>query len=192
MNKVLWMILPPLLLAGCNQAETPAEQNLVAANESDLGNAMGPAMEPVAAPATDTPAYLAKASAGDLFEIESSRAIMAKTGNAGIKAFAQMMVEAHGQSTQKVKTAAQAAKLSVGAPALDSAQQDTLATIKSASGVAAEKVYLDAQRKAHDEALALHRAYADGGEVPELKTAAGEIVPVVQHHIDELAKLGTD
>ena len=52
-----------------------------------------------------------------------------------------------------------------------------------------DAVYIRNQQAAHDAALALHRAYATGGDTPGLKAAASEIVPVIEKHIAELQKL---
>ncbi len=189
MTRLIWIAAPTLLLAGCNAAGTTPADDALANNSAANSMAVG---EPVAAPVTDSATYLAKAGAGDLFETESSKAILAKTTKADIKSFAQMMVDDHGKSTAKVKAAAQAAGLTVAPPTLDAAQQQALDGIKAASGEAADRAYLDAQRTAHADALALHSGYRENGDTPELKAAASQIAPVVQHHIDELSKLSAN
>jgi len=60
---------------------------------------------------------------------------------------------------------------------------------KAADAASIDAVYIRNQQAAHDAALALHRAYATGGDTPGLKAAAGEIVPVIEKHIAELQKL---
>ncbi|KTR83897.1 hypothetical protein NS277_07490 [Novosphingobium barchaimii] len=137
----------------------------------------------------DATSYLTKAGAGDLFEIESSRAILAKNPDKKVRDFAQTMIDAHTRSTAKLKAGANAAGLTVAPPKLDNDQQAKLDAIKSAGGAAAISTYLSAQREAHAAALALHQGYAASGDTPQLKSAAAEIAPVVQHHIDMLAKL---
>jgi len=184
MNRMLWIALPTLALAGCNRAAPPPVENAALDNSAETNAA---ASAPV--PVTDAATYLTKAGAGDLFEIESSRAIADKTGNAGIKAFAQMMITDHGKSTARLKAAAREAGLTAPTPSLDPAQQQTLDAIRNATGTAADSAYLDAQRTGHSEALALHSGYAVGGDTEPLKKAANEIAPVVQHHIDQLARL---
>jgi len=42
----------------------------------------------------------------------------------------------------------------------------------------------DGQISAHEDALSLMKNYADKGDTPSLKTAAGEIAPKVQEHLD--------
>ena len=182
MNRMLWIALPTLALAGCNRAAPPPAENAALDNGIETNTAD-------AVPITDAATYLAKAGAGDLFEIESSRAIADKTNNAGIKAFAQMMITDHTKSTAELKAAAREAGVTAPAPMLDPAQQQTLDEIKTATGSAADSAYLSAQRAGHSDALALHSGYAVGGDTEQFKKAANEIAPVVQHHIDQLAKL---
>lgn len=182
MKSLFGAVFAVALLSGCNQEPAPPTTGNTA--ETSLIDPTPPAAAAMAAPD-----YLAKAGAGDLFEIESSRAIMAKTDDKAVDDFAAMMVKAHGESTAKVKAAAQSAGLTVPAPALTPDQQAKLDSIKAADGDAAVTAYLAAQRAAHAEALALHHGYAASGDTPALKTAAKEIAPVVQSHIDMLAKL---
>lgn len=177
-----------LLLAACgsnNDTTPPAETAAVdAAAPADM-------TEPAGTPATpvDAAGYIAKAGAGDMWEIESSKALLAKSANADVKAFAQMMVDNHGKSTAKVKAAAAEAKIEVGAPKLDADQQKMLDEIKAADAASIDAVYLAHQKAAHDAALALHKDYAASGDTASLKKAAGEIAPVVEAHRAELAKL---
>ena len=100
-----------------------------------------------------------------------------------------MMIDNHGESTAKVKAAADAASITVPPPALDPEQQRMLDEIRAADAASIDAVYIRNQQAAHDAALALHRAYATGGDTPGLKAAASEIVPVIEKHIAELQKL---
>lgn len=194
MKAIYGAALAVCLLAGCdnNKAGTAAsdalDANSVTTNTANTSGGMDNAK---AMPATliDAAGYLAKAGAGDMFEIESAKVILAKNPDKAVKDFAQMMIDAHTESTAKLKAAATAAKLTVAPPALDADQQAKLDSIKSGTGIAAVTTYMAAQREAHGAALALHQSYAASGDTPQLKAAAGEIVPVVQHHIEMLAKL---
>jgi putative membrane protein len=149
-------------------------------------NAMSP---PIADAPTDPAGYLAKAGAGDLFEIESSNAVLAKTGSAAVKMFARMMIDHHTKSTDKLKAAAKADSVAVSPPALDPLQQSMLDEIKAANADTIDAIYKRQQATAHSAALTLHQGYAAQGDKPALKKAAGEIVPVVQKHIEELGQL---
>jgi len=181
------LIAALLLLGACGgnpDTGAPPEDGNTAGTTGALVDG-GPPAGTAAAP-TDAAGYIAKAGAGDLWEIESSKALLAKSGRADVKKFAQMMIDQHSQSTAKIKAAATAAGLQVAPPKLDSGQQKALDEIKGADAAAIDTVYLAHQRTAHDAALALHNAYATNGDTEALRKAAGEIVPVVEAHRTEL------
>ncbi len=193
MKKLIWLASTALLLSACGNndngsaapADTSGGDGVVAAD----GTAPPAATPAAPAAPTDAAGYIAKAGAGDLWEIESSKALLAKSTNADVKKFAQMMIDNHGQSTAKVKAAAAAAKIEVAAPVLDADQQKSLDEIKKADAATIDAVYLAHQKTAHDAALALHQSYSTLGDTDSLKKAAGEIVPVVEAHRAELTKL---
>lgn len=189
-------ILPlALALAACSGANdnAPAETTTIASDatvpESEAAPMAGTPATPV-----DAASYITKAGAGDLWEIESSKALLAKSTNAGVtnagvKAFAQMMIDHHGKSTAQVKAAASEAQMTVSPPDLDAEQRTMLAEIKAADAATVDEIYLMHQKKAHEAALALHQGYAASGDNAPLKKPAREIVPVIETHRTELAKL---
>jgi putative membrane protein len=182
-----------LLLAACGANETAdngADDTNDAATNT-MADAGGMAANDAAMPdaPTDAAGYMAMAGAGDMWEIESSKVFMAKSDNADLKKFAQMMVDHHTQSTEKVKAAAKSANLTPPTPQLDAEQQRMLDEIKAASATNVDEVYKRNQATAHQKALALHQGYAARGDNDALKRAAGEIAPVVQKHITELGRM---
>jgi len=140
----------------------------------------GPAF---AQPAAD---YVAKAGAGDMYEIQSSKLVLATTKNAGLKKFATEMVVDHSKSTADVKAAARRSRVTPKPPMLDADQQAMLKDLRGATGAARDTAYVGQQKTAHAQALALHQGYAASGDKPALKQAAAKIVPVVQHHMQML------
>lgn len=190
MKLVLTGALALGLLAGCAQ---PAENTDTAddAAATQTAAAMDGASAPSAdaAAPTDAAGYLAMAGAGDLFEIESSRAILAKSPDKAVADFADMMIKQHTDSTAKLKAAAGRDGVTVPPPQMTADQQAKVDGIKAATGASATDLYLTAQREAHPQALALHRGYAAAGDKSALKATAGEIVPVVQEHIATLQKM---
>lgn len=173
------------MLAACGSGDEPPAAD---SRPTETATAPAPPASMPDAP-TDAAGYIAKAGAGDLWEIESSKALLAKSTRADVKTFAQMMIDHHGKSTAKVKAAAGAASITVPPPVLDASQQASLREIQNADAATIDGVYLRHQQGAHDAALALHRAYATNGDTDSLKTAASEIAPVVEQHIGELQKL---
>lgn len=177
-----------LLLPACQDRQKPSATHESAAINAASPNAETASMSPPVQ-ATSASDYLAKAGAGDLFEIESSKAVLDKTKDAKVRDFADMMVKAHEQSTAKLKAAASEAKLPVNPPTLTPNQKSMLDAIRSTPAARVDAVYVEHQKTAHDAALNLHRAYAEDGDMAPLKRAAGEIVPVVESHIRQLADL---
>jgi putative membrane protein len=114
---------------------------------------------------------------------------MEASRNPGIRGFAEMMLRDHAKSTAMVKSAALQARLKVSAPRLTAQQSHSLARLRATRGPARDRLYVDQQKRAHAEALAVQQDYAANGRVPTLKAAAGKIVPVVRHHIAMLGGL---
>lgn len=126
--------------------------------------------------------YVMMAGAGDQYEIQSSKLVLASTSNADLKKFANMMISDHTKSTAMVKSAAMKAGLHPKPPMLDADGQDMIAKLKMAKGPDRDALYLTQQKMAHEKALALHQDESTTGTTASLKMAATNIVPVVQSH----------
>jgi putative membrane protein len=128
--------------------------------------------------------FLSKASASDAYERAAGKIAETRGKTADIKAFGAMMVRDHTKSSALLSAAGEK---SMGHPvhaSPPSAEQDKmLAELRSAPAANFDRVYLQQQKKAHEEALALIKGYADHGDYPGLKAAAAEIVPTVQAHL---------
>jgi putative membrane protein len=57
------------------------------------------------------------------------------------------------------------------------------------SGPTFDQAFQQIQIQAHQQALMLHQNYAAQGDVPALRTVAGQIVPVVQGHLQALQSM---
>jgi putative membrane protein len=179
-----------LALAACSGADSnaPTETTTVAFEPTGAESEAAPMAGTPATP-VDAASYISKAGAGDLWEIESSKALLAKSTNSEVKAFAQMMIDHHGKSTAQVKAAAGEAQMTVSPPGLDAEQRTMLAEFKAAEAATIDAIYLSHQKNAHEAALALHQGFAASGDTAPLKKSARAIVPVIETHRTELAKL---
>ena len=149
-----------------------------------------PPAEPVAAIAVDphnplmAPGYMARAGSSDQFEIQSSQLAHQASQNPAIHNMANMLIADHTRSTQMLMAAAQSTGLTPPPPALLPPNQAMLDQLRAAgSGPAFDQAFQQIQLQAHQEALALHQNYSAQGDVPALRTVAGQIVPVIQTHI---------
>ena len=173
--RVLAASALPLILAsapGAFAADPPAKQ------------AAAPAM---ATPSTST--FLTNTAVANLFEIESSKAALAKTKSDKIKAFANLMVTDHTGAGTKFKQAVTDAKLTPPAEKLDAKHQALLDDLKKKEGAAFDTAYVKAQHDGHVETVAMFEAYAKGGDNARMKQFANEMLPTLKAHLDQVSKL---
>jgi putative membrane protein len=101
-----------------------------------------------------------------------------------------MLVADHTRSTQMIIAAAQSARIPPPPPAILPQHQALLDQLRAAgSGPNFDQTFKQIQIQAHTDGLALHQGYATSGDVPALRTAASQIVPVVQMHLNQAQML---
>lgn len=61
--------------------------------------------------------------------------------------------------------------------------------LASTSGSQFDRLYGQAQRMGHQEALALHSSYAQAGNDPSLRQFAASVVPHIEHHLEDARRL---
>jgi putative membrane protein len=107
------------------------------------------AATPAAAQTMSAATYVAKAGAGDQYEIQSSRLVLATTTNPMVRDFANQMIADHTKSTADVKAAAQQASVRVPAPKLEPMQMRNIAALRATRGAARDALYNQQQKAAH-------------------------------------------
>ena len=171
-----------LTLGACNKKPDEAAMGAPDANPA--------ATIPTPADESAAPDFVAKAATGDMFEIESSKIALERSKNAEVKAFAQMMVDAHTKTTKGLNDAIANSGLTLTPPtALPQDKTDALADLRAAKPEDFDKKYLDAQVDGHQAALDLMTRYAQDGDNASLKAAAMATAPLVQQHLDKAKAL---
>lgn len=171
-----------LTLGACNKKPDEAAMGAPDANPA--------ATIPTPADEAAAPDFVDKAAVSDMFEVESSRIALERTKNPDIKAFAQMMVDAHTKTTENLKTAIAGSGLALTPPgALPDDKMSTLADLRSASADDFDRKYMDAQVDGHQAALDLLTRYAQDGDNASLKAFAAATAPAVQQHLDKARPL---
>lgn len=191
MSRITFTILVTgLTLAACNEASERRAENAAgsaAATAEATGDRIENAADNALSAIMPTPSaqdFVNKAAKSDAFEIEGAKLAAAQAQSPEVKAFAAQMIKAHTDSSAKVKAAAGKAKPAIKPDArLTRDQQEDLAELKKLTGAKFDDEYVDGQVDAHEDALALMRSYASGGNDPALKATAGEIAPVVEGHL---------
>ena len=149
--------------------------------------------DPTAPSATPRPTadYVMTAGQSDLFEIREGQIAEKMGKSARVRAFGREMIADHTKSTHDVVTAARSAGLSPTPPVLSDDQQQMIAQLTAATGADFDRVYVQQQLQSHQMALMVQTAYSQSGDDKKLRNTAAKIVPVVQHHIQELSELMT-
>lgn len=165
--------------------------NVAMATEGKVEDAAGRALGAGSAAAADTTAaYVTGAAFGDMYEIESSKLALTKAQSPAVKKFAQQMIDDHSATTAKLKAAIAAQRLEMTPPAaLDDRRSGMIENLKGMTGRDFDRAYLDQQTAAHQEALILHRGFAQGGDNAALKALAAETAPKVEHHLTMVKQL---
>ena len=126
--------------------------------------------------------YVAQAAASDQYEIQSSEMVLKQTKNETVRSFARKMISDHTISSKKLIGVATTASLSVPGTGLRGTQQTNLAALRDA-GTNMDQTYINQQRAAHAEAIALHQGVAENSAMPgSLSGFAKEVLPRIQEH----------
>lgn len=165
--------------------------------------ASGPVFAQTAAPAApadatattpvDTDTFLRMVLSSNDWEIQSSELAKTKSSNASVVQFADMIIEDHTAAAAKLKeTLKKKEEAPEGLPpaALTPKHQSMLQQLGAVtSGADFDKLYLDMQAQAHQEAITLFRGYASSGNDQALVGFAKETLPTLEKHFAEVGKL---
>ena len=108
---------------------------------------------------------------------------MTKASIPDVKLFAQQMITDHEAAAEEFKAAA--VKAGRGAPASDIDEEHArkVEDLKTASGPAFDKLYVEQQVKAHEDAVALFTAYSKSAEEGPVRKFAEETLPTLEKHL---------
>lgn len=174
-------IMGALLVGACGG---PPDENASTASGSaavngapDAGNAGTPA------PATAAQ-YVALASSGDLYEIESARVALQKATGQQVKGLAEMILADHQRSTRHLAGAAAQASPPLALAAVMSAdQQAGMDILRRTNGRAFDTTWLRQQVLAHQRAFDAAAHYASRGDVQTLRRHAASTIEPIQRHL---------
>ena len=144
---------------------------------------------PMAAARQQAQPYLFYAGAGDVFEITSSMILLNKSTNPQVRAYASMLIDHHTRTTDLALANAKAAGVMPPPPEMSPMQKGMIGALHAAAPAAIDRLYLQQQVPAHQQALALQQGYARSGDVPALRQTAQTAVPIVQSHLTQAQQM---
>jgi putative membrane protein len=159
-----------------------------------VGGAVGMASASTAGSHT-TAGFVQNACIGDLYEIEAGRIAAERSRNDAVREFGRMMVEHHTTAMHQMKSALMSSEVRRDFPdlqptgELDNRREGLLKHLQEAPADDFDKTWLDQQRLAHQETVALHKGYAEHGDNPQLRSVALGGLPMVERHLKTLQTL---
>jgi len=173
----------------CNSSGTENTANTDATAEtSAMGDTASATDTNMAADATlDSTSFPIMAASSDMFEISSSSQAQSKAVHADVKKFAGQMVTDHNKTTAELKTIASSKNITLPTAPLPK-HQKMIETISAGEANAFDKAYMDAQVKAHTEAVALFENASQNEADPELKAFAAKHLPHLKMHLEMAQK----
>lgn len=173
--------------AASNPADPGTSNSAVNAAQDATSSAVGAASASTAG-AVDTDAFVANAAISDMYEIQAGQIAQKKGQTQAIKDFGKTMVTDHTALSNSMKPLVVAAGKT--APSgLDERRKGLIDNLNAASAADFDKVYLDQQEAAHNEALTLMKGYADHGDDAGLRGGAQKALPKIQAHMDHVTQL---
>lgn len=138
----------------------------------------------------DTRNFIDTVASANKFEIDSSELAQQHAKSPDVKAFAEKMVADHKQAGSDFKSALQKAEIPAPNDAMgvaDTAKYAKLRVFTTESGF--DKAYIDAQVKAHQDAVGLFKGYSINGPTPEMKSFAMKTLPTLEQHLKDVQTL---
>jgi putative membrane protein len=135
--------------------------------------------------------YVEKAAIGNLFEIQSSALALKQADSSAVKTFAQQMITDHTNAGKALEAGVtSASQQATQIPnKLDKAHEAKLNDLRKMTGRDFDAAYIKAQLAGHQEALKLHRDYAQKGDNAVLKKTAANAADITEHHLQTLQQI---
>lgn len=190
MTRTLPALTALALVAGCGE---PARDTVADASPAVAAPTAAPAAANLAAPpkldATSATGFVDQMARSDLYEVSAGKLAQSRGRSAEVKNFGAMMVKDHSATTAQIKAIVKADNMSAPPAALDPKRQAMLDALDAAPAASFDRVYMDQQVKAHDEALNMLREYSQAGTNADLKAFATKTAPKVAQHLEMAQKM---
>lgn len=135
-------------------------------------------------------AYVPAAVMGDMYEIQAADIALERGTRADVKALAKMIKTDHTAASVALKAMAPTAAPGVAVPAdLDQRRKGLVDNLRSAGVADFDKVYIDQQVAAHQEAVTLHRGFSDNSDAPPLAEHARTVLPKIEAHLQKAQEI---
>ncbi|THF69739.1 DUF4142 domain-containing protein [Deinococcus sp. Arct2-2] len=133
--------------------------------------------------------FLQAVTGSNLFEIQSSQAILTKSNSAAVKAYAQRMIDHHTAAQAQVVTVAAPRGVTVPPMLPPDLQLEVTALNELPASAPVDQAYLKEQVLGHQLALSILQNQQTAGKDAGVTALATDQVPVVTQHLQEAQAL---
>jgi putative membrane protein len=152
---------------------------------ASLAHAQSPAPSSPSTPAKVASAdrsFATKAAAAGTAEIADAQIALKNSSRQDVKDFAQRMVTDHTKANDQLKSIASSEGITLpsGESAADQKKTDALQKL---NGAAFDRKYIQGQRTAHKQAVALFTKESKSGKDSQLKSFANQTLPTLEDHL---------
>ena len=139
---------------------------------------------------SSTKGFVQAAAISDMYEVEAGKIAAQRAQSPAVKDFANQMVQAHTETTEKLKAILASNNINVTPPAhVDNRRQGLLDDLRGAKAEDFDHRYISQQVAAHKEANILMRGYAKDGDNSAIKDFAATTDRAVKMHLSMAEKL---
>ena len=181
--------------AGAQPADRPGHQSPRPGTNSETMSAVkdstaGVVGQVSAEMTSTTKGFATAAATGDLYEVAAGQIAAQRGQSQAVKDFAQKMVDAHTETSAKLKSLIAGEKINLALPAhVDHRRQGMLDDLRGAKAQDFDHRYIAQQVAAHKEADILMRGYAKDGDSAAIKSFAATTDKAVKMHLSMAEKL---
>ena len=126
----------------------------------------------------------------DLYEVAAGNIAVEKGQSDAVKQFGRHMVEAHGKSSEELRSIVESEKLDIALPSrLSKRYHSMIGELTDAKPEEFDRIYAGQQVKVHKRAAELFDSYAEGGDDAGLKEFAANLLPAVKQHLEQAEQL---
>ncbi|MFC3713715.1 DUF4142 domain-containing protein [Sphingoaurantiacus capsulatus] len=139
----------------------------------------------------DMKSFIDTASSIGAFEVVASKLALERGVGGEVKTFAEKVIADHTAANDELTALIATMNPPMAQPKdLNGKYKGLFQTLNEAGpGNASTRAYVDSQRVAHNEAVALFTAYAQGGDNAQLQAYARKYLPALQAHLDHIRRI---
>ncbi|WP_181408218.1 DUF4142 domain-containing protein [Pararhizobium mangrovi] len=139
---------------------------------------------------TDASKFVPMAAQANMTEIQMAKVALKMSDDADVKQFANRMIADHTKAGKGLKSAVKASDADLSVPSsLDKTHQAMVDKLENASSGQFNQMYIDANVKAHEQAVALFQGFATDGKAGPVKDFAQKTLPTLKEHLQMAEKL---